>query len=187
MAKVSPELLARCLEELREGRASIESILSEHSDSREELRSLLETALVIPSPPPVTPSASFRQHARAELLTHMAKEKRGWSSPARRLADAFTPRAPRLGLLLPLLLALLLGLGSFGGAAYAAQDSLPGDLLYPLKTGLETARVAVTFSESGKAELYLTRASRAPMPMPWPVPRRKWDAPRRQASRSTRC
>jgi len=157
MARVSPELLARCLDDLRGGQVTLEVVLASHPEVQQELRALLEAPLVIPSGPITpAPSAAFRQRARAELLTRLAETSQPWW---RRFFDSIAFPTPRFGLALPLLLAVLLGLGGFGGAAYAAQDTLPGDLLYPLKTGLEAAQVALTFSESGRAEEYLAQAA----------------------------
>ena len=49
-----------------------------------------------------------------------------------------------------LLIVLLLG----GGTSYAAADALPGDLLYPIKTGVnENVQEALAFSEEAKADL----------------------------------
>ena len=141
MARVSPELLARCLDDLRGGQVTLEVVLASHPEVQQELRALLEAPLVIPSGPITpAPSAAFRQRARAELLTRLAETSQPWW---RRFFDSIAFPTPRFGLALPLLLAVLLGLGGFGGAAYAAQDTLPGDLLYPLKTGIETAQVAL--------------------------------------------
>jgi len=157
MARVSPELLARCLDDLRSGQTTLDAVLASHPEVQQELRALLEAPLAIPRGPIApAPSAAFRQRARAELLTRLAETPQPWWQ---RFFDSLAVPTPRFGLALPLLLAVLLGLGGFGGAAYAAQDTLPGDLLYPLKTGLETAQVAMIFSESGRVEEYLAQAA----------------------------
>lgn len=46
-----------------------------------------------------------------------------------------------------------------GGTAYASQDSLPGDVLYPVKLGTEQARLILATNDLDKAELYLTFAN----------------------------
>ena len=51
----------------------------------------------------------------------------------------------------------------FGGAsatAYAAQSSLPGDALYPVKTGLEQTQVRLSSDAADQAELQLEFAQR---------------------------
>lgn len=60
------------------------------------------------------------------------------------------------------LLVIALGLAAlFGGAAataYAAQSALPGSLLYPVKTGLEGARAALSANAAREVELHLRYA-----------------------------
>lgn len=50
-------------------------------------------------------------------------------------------------------------LGGSATMAAAAQDSLPGEALYPIKRGLEQARSSLTFSEDGKGHRLLERAT----------------------------
>ena len=47
-----------------------------------------------------------------------------------------------------------------GGAAYAAQDAMPGDTLYSLKLATEDLRLRLTFSDTSKAELLAEFAER---------------------------
>lgn len=54
-----------------------------------------------------------------------------------------------------LVLATVLLLGGTGVMVAAAQDSLPGDLLYPVKTGDEALQLAVSQDSIGKTELHL--------------------------------
>ncbi len=55
-------------------------------------------------------------------------------------------------------LAVSLGLGTT--AAYAAEASLPGDLLYPVKRGLESARLALSTTEAADDALVVSFADR---------------------------
>jgi hypothetical protein len=51
----------------------------------------------------------------------------------------------------------------FGGAgmtAYAAQSALPGDILYPVKSSLEQAQLALSANPAGRAELQMGFAER---------------------------
>ena len=52
-----------------------------------------------------------------------------------------------------ILLALALSFGGAGATAYAAQAALPGDVLYPVKIGLEDAQVALSSNEAAHAQL----------------------------------
>lgn len=73
------------------------------------------------------------------------------------------PRLPTSLSLRPVLLAsllvLLLFLGSLGTMAVAAQAALPGAVLYPVKTMVESLEMAVTLDAAGRAQLHLLFAS----------------------------
>jgi hypothetical protein len=47
-----------------------------------------------------------------------------------------------------------------GGTVYAAQSSTPGQILYPVKTGVENIQLTFTTSPAAKARLYLQLAQR---------------------------
>lgn len=50
--------------------------------------------------------------------------------------------------------------GASGSVAVAAQDSLPGDTLYPVKRALESARIGIASSDTDRGEQLLGSASR---------------------------
>jgi hypothetical protein len=56
------------------------------------------------------------------------------------------------------LLAALGLLGASAGAAWASGDALPGDPLYPLKRGIERARIGLSWTSEGDAELWVEYA-----------------------------
>ncbi len=47
-----------------------------------------------------------------------------------------------------------------GGSVFAAQSTLPGDLLYPVKTGLDQVSVTLAQGDQARAAAYLTLAER---------------------------
>ena len=59
-----------------------------------------------------------------------------------------------------ILLALAVSFGGAGATVYAAQAALPGDVLYPVKIGLEDAQVALSANEATGARLSLDFAER---------------------------
>ncbi len=127
------EALARCLDEIRAG-ADIEQVLARYPTDAAALRPLLELALQlqevsIPSP---RPEAIQRGRARVMAAAQRIQSIRtGWH-PGRRWVPALLTAG--------LMLALLLGGGALG--VQAAEASLPGDPLYPLKLLKESAELA---------------------------------------------
>ena len=61
-------------------------------------------------------------------------------------------------LVIALLMAVSVVFGGGAAAAYASQDALPGDLLYPVKTAVEQAEIALTTDAQTQAELHLELA-----------------------------
>ena len=57
-----------------------------------------------------------------------------------------------VGTLIAFILAMF-ALGGIGVTAYAAQDTLPGDALYAVKTGMERSRIVLTSGVINKAKL----------------------------------
>jgi hypothetical protein len=79
----------------------------------------------------------------------------GFSGWWERLVRALTPTFPRAfpaGLAALLAVVVLVG-AALTGAISASADSIPGDLLYPVKTTVEQARVLLTISPAEKAQL----------------------------------
>ncbi len=106
---------------------------------------------------PPEPSATFVATSRARLENRLRAlrpaDRKRLPSPsraraiARRLAFAFLSLVAVLSL-------------STAGIAYAAQDSLPGDGLYPVKRGIEQARLALAVDTSAQVQLLTEFADR---------------------------
>jgi hypothetical protein len=69
----------------------------------------------------------------------------------------FNKRAVQVTFALVLLLSLLVG---GNGVVMAAQDSLPGDRLYPIKTALEKVNLAISLDETQEAQLQVEYTKR---------------------------
>lgn len=92
---------------------------------------------------PPLPRTAFTASARRHLLSRLRAEpsaRRGVPAALRRLAFAAVS----------VLLAITLGTA---GVAYAAQEALPGEALYGVKRGLESARWSITVEPEAQVEL----------------------------------
>ena len=148
------KILANCIDEIRSGKSTIEDCVSRNPEIGDELRSLLEIASSL-KPDAVTPSSEFKQRARLHLEAQMRP------TPAK-VPDRFW-RWPELAparILVAILVAVWVLVVAGGGTVYAAQNSLPGDTLYPLKTGVENLQLSLTFGTIAKANLHLELAQK---------------------------
>lgn len=92
---------------------------------------------------------------------HRAHRELVLETPKNRRLPVFNfARQPAFALALVIVAALFLLLTTGVITARASEDSLPGDVLYPVKTGLEQARLAVTTSPPERLNLYLQYADR---------------------------
>jgi hypothetical protein len=148
------EILARCLDEIRSGRSTLEECVARHPECGDELRSLLEMALSIKADQ-VTPSFEFKQRARRRLFEEMqtAPQKYGRTS-------WLWPRLAGLRVLAVAVIGLSVAGVAGGGTVLAAQGSLPGDGLYGVKTGFENVQLALAPGDEAKAKLRLDIAQK---------------------------
>ncbi|MBI2864654.1 MAG: hypothetical protein HYX94_08855 [Chloroflexi bacterium] len=168
--KITPDLLADCLADIRAGRATVEECAAAHPSAGEELRALLTVALAIPTLPAVTPDLSFRVRGRASLIAAINAEKNtvtGSSSQrygSLRIGGWVLPMQPLLrrmempALVIAIVIAFTAATG--GGAAFASQGALPGEALYPVKTAVEQIQTALAFGDEAKAETHIALAEK---------------------------
>jgi hypothetical protein len=150
------QLLEKCLDKAA-CTDDIEPLLRHHPQEADQLRPLLQTAIVArrhynatPPPPPGKLATG-----RARVLAEAGKHKKqiaaisvrpGKPAVRRRLALKFAAA----------LMASMIILASIGtGVALAAQDSLPGDALYQTKLTVEDWRLSLTSNRAAKTELAL--------------------------------
>lgn len=154
------ESLEQCLQELiRTG--DVEAGLERYPMHAERLRPLLEMALVTRRYYEVVPEAPAGLTAGRERFLAVATQER--ARAASQASD--TGKTVRMGgrrmrlsfaKLFPILLATLLGAAIFGGGViWAASDSLPGELLYPVKLAVEDARLTLASAPGGKVAVAL--------------------------------
>jgi hypothetical protein len=146
-------LLAFYIDEILSGKSSVEDCVSRHPELEKDLYSLVKIAGSL-KPDKVIPSPEFKERTRTLLFDEESRLKNetpglwGWS----RLISARV-----LTTVITLLFALVIAGGS---TVYASQRSLPGDTLYPVKTGIENIQMALTPGTVAKANLRLKLVQR---------------------------
>ncbi len=147
------EVLSVCIDRIVMG-DSVEDCLLRYPDHARELEPLLRTAIAARQAGAVKARPEFKAvsgyHVRAAFRERTAKHvssKRG----------AFQ-WLPRWAVATAVVLVVLV-VGATGTVA-AASDALPGNVLYPVKLAGERVQMAVTFSDEGKAKLYIEFADR---------------------------
>jgi hypothetical protein len=148
------EILAICIEEIRSGKSTVEDCIARYPEFGKELQSLLKIASSLKMEI-VKPSVEFKQRAKRRLFEVMQ------SSPEKpsqriRIRHKLLPAGWVAGVLIGLFAFCVAG----AGTVYAAQGSLPGDFLYPVKTGVEDLQLAITPGTEAKADLHLKLAQR---------------------------
>ena len=116
---------------------------------------LFATVETLRTQPEVLPRAEFASDLRSRLMTEAATVLVPAAPVVRRLEPS---RAHKRNRRIGTLAAGLVIVGGTAGMAAAAQGSLPGDALYPVKRGIEQASVAVHPSDAGKGAALLDQA-----------------------------
>ena len=150
------EVLSRCIDEVLSGRSTAEDCLLRYPELRNELKPLLELAISI-QPPKVVPSPEFRRRLRHRLLEVMAPAEA--HEDRKEITHGWFTSLLSVRMVAVLLLAFVV-LTTGTVSVYAAQSSLPGDMLYPVKVGVEKLQIAVTVNPENKAYLHLKLAQR---------------------------
>jgi hypothetical protein len=143
-------ILDECLERVLFNGEAVDQCLTSYPQYADELAPLLRTALETKTATMISPRPDFRQRAAHEFQS------------ALREAEAESHRTffswqPRWAIAVMTVVALALGSAS---AVFASSNSMPDDLLYPVKTFTESVQLALTFSDVDKAELYVKLADK---------------------------
>lgn len=142
-------ILDECLESLLVKGETLEQCLEKHPEYAAQLEPLLRTAVAASKALAIQPDTEFKARARYEFRLVLEKVK-----PKR---VPFLIWQPRWAMAMVISLAVVV---AGGGTVVAADDSMPGSPLYPVKLATEQVRVTLTPSDIGKAELYAALADR---------------------------
>jgi len=153
------QALEHCLQDLA-CTGDVEASLVRYPSYADQLRPLLELAQVIQGYYGDVPEAPGRLASGRERLLAAAAQQRARATLETSEARARTTRRKmRLTFatrLVGILAAVVMGVTALGGGmAWAANDSLPGDPLYPVKTTVEDMRLALTSAPEDQVDLAL--------------------------------
>jgi hypothetical protein len=136
-------ILEACLARVLAGE-SIEACLADHPGQAAELEPLLRTALSTREAAAVKPRPEFRERAALDFQAAIRQ------MPAKKVGNVYW-RQRWMGILSAVVFVLLAGTGLVA----ASSSSLPDHPLYGVKLATETAWLALTPSDLGKADLYV--------------------------------
>jgi len=174
MKKDFDSILDKCLSQIKTGEVDIESCLRQYPEYVARLRPLLETAASLwqkPQPQPRTEAVSQGEQLMLERVVEKQSSKAHRKGLVRAVGDKIgigggVPGrrpflSPRWRMRWVAVVASILALFVLsGGVVAASNNSMPGELLYPVKIATEQARLVLTLSEEGKTELHITFAER---------------------------
>ena len=160
MNKGLEKVLAECLEAIEEGRLTIEQCQQRYPKHWEPLRRLIPLASTLRETPRVTPSLTFRQHARQRLIAKLPPHQPSQQTTSKlpNLSNFF--KVPVFQVLKPafqllVILITIIAMGTGVSAAYGSGDTLPGDAFYPVKTGVEELQLLFSFDIADASVLKL--------------------------------
>jgi hypothetical protein len=148
-SKSIESIFDECLESVLSGRETVEQCLQRYPEHATELDSLLSTAMSVNRAVQVRVDPQTIARGRYKLQLKMAE-----MSKPRRPFFRLQPRWA-LPVLVPLLV-FVLG----AGTVLAADSSLPGSPLYPVKIATENARMGLARTDTEKAALATVFADR---------------------------
>src|SRR5574341_2009139 len=163
MSEAIADLLAKCLERMEAG-ASLEACLADFPKQAAELAPLLRMTQQMKPLTNVGPHPTFARSARLHLENQLVTS--GKVVTFKRL-NRHTSQEPKLlpqrrfsmSMLQFFIAAVLALAATTGGAAYAANASSPGDVLYGLDLAMENVQLNLAPDVSSKVQLRLEFAS----------------------------
>jgi hypothetical protein len=153
-------ILTQCIDNIERGEMTPEECIENYPQYGDELADLLGMMHSIKTTSHEPVDEAFCWRTRASLVNKVISHQPVtiWDKPQLLLREIFSHRSrvPRMQIVL--IVTLLLSLLS-GGSVLAAENAVPGDLLYPLKMFVEEMRIAI-FGEDKDTELHLQFAEK---------------------------
>jgi hypothetical protein len=152
MTEKLENILEKCLERITVKGESIETCLRDYPEHASQLEPLLRTAISASSRThDIKPTSELKLKATNQMLSEIQHRQQKKGKEVRTLAWKYRWALPAM-----LLLLLLIS----SGVVIGANDSMPGEPLYPVKTTMEKVQLTLTPSDLGKAKLHVKFAER---------------------------
>ena len=144
------EILDECVDRVLARGESIEACVRDFPEHADELREALSAGVAVGEAFAFLPGPDRKRAARLRLheAIERTRRRRTWW----RLPLAGAGRAPRLATVA--LVALLVVVGSSTGTVLAAQDSTPGELLYPVMRAGERVQLTLAVTDERESRLH---------------------------------
>ncbi|MDZ7837867.1 MAG: DUF5667 domain-containing protein [Actinomycetota bacterium] len=133
----------KCLSLMEKG-YSLSYCLEKYSYCRDRLEPYLKTAMQIKGLKSLQPDENFKKSTLQHVLSQIPQKR---------------PRARWLKPAIAFIAAFMIVSFSFAGTAYAAQSSIPGQALYPVKRTVEEVQLFI-YPPAQKAKLHLNMLNR---------------------------
>lgn len=151
MDKKLEKIFNECIDRLLQGE-TIDDCLKSHPQLADELEPLLLTAIDISwKATKIEPRPEFKSMARARVQSAFIYAQQHKQKKQPKQSGFFSLQRAWV----PALSAVLVIVLSSAGTVAASSNALPDETLYPVKEATENTRLALTFSDAGKAKFYV--------------------------------
>lgn len=151
MQRPFEDILDECLDRHLLQGESVEACVASYPEHAVELRGALELAATVRGAYAFQPEASRKRVSRLRFLQAVDRRQQRRTREGVGLLGRLAHGARRWAVATTAVVMLLTLGGS--GTVLAAEDSLPGDLLYPVKRAAENTRLFFTFTDAQEARV----------------------------------
>ncbi|MFC2144911.1 DUF5667 domain-containing protein [Actinomycetota bacterium] len=157
MDKKIEKIINKCLVLMEKGH-SLDECINRFEDYRDEITGYFKTINNVKSLEVLIPEEDYTKNSLTQIISE-AKRRKGISSEKADAKEAIKrdiPRAKKRLLLRPAMIFvvfLVAAIFSFSGTLFASQETVPGQVLYPLKRSFEDFKLIV-YPENKKGDLH---------------------------------
>jgi len=154
MKRSFENILDDCLERITKQGDTIEQCLESHPEWADDLEPLLRAAASVKDAASLEASPGFKKSAKSRLMSAVAEKR--VKEAGRGMFRCWGMQRHWVVAISLVIAILIMG----GGTVGASINSLPGDLLYPVKITSEKVQTFFTYGNEAKANLYAKLAER---------------------------